>query len=236
VKTTYRGNVEISSHNVKEWQKKLKHIKKITGYLSVYSNVKLEAPNLQTVGGYLYVYSNVKLEALQTVGGDLIVDVWLDIETEKRLWKHNYRRKWYVTDLCSDWLLQRKGNFGYRINNIDFNKELFNSVRKDTLTAEEVFQIQNMEQRRIAYERMNKIKMREFDGLKVLDETVDDYNNPMKIITFNIDGFNEPFKYLNCFCPSTGREYFLETRKDTCIEAKSASFGLHADFEFNKEY
>lgn len=44
-------------------------------------------------------------------------------------------------------------------------------------------------------------------------------------------------KYLNCFCPSTKREYFIGTKYDTCLEAKSQSFGLSADdIEWVKEW
>ena len=56
---TYNGNVEITESNQSEWTKKLKRIKKRTGYLSVHSNVTLQAEALTSIGGDLYVHSNV---------------------------------------------------------------------------------------------------------------------------------------------------------------------------------
>ena len=51
-----------------------KKLKRVGGYLSIYSNVTL--PKLETVGGYLYIYSNVTLDApkLETVGGNLHIN------------------------------------------------------------------------------------------------------------------------------------------------------------------
>jgi hypothetical protein len=54
----------------------------------------------------------------------------------------------------------------------------------------------------------------------------------MKVISFEIDGFDTPFYYLNCFCPSTKREYFIETRETDCWKAKQKSFGLTVNFDF----
>ena len=56
----------------------------------------------------------------------------------------------------------------------------------------------------------------------------------MKIIRFDIDEVWEIFLY-NCFCPSTKREYHLETHSKTCEEAKSMSFwdnSIKFDLEF----
>ena len=65
----YKGNVDITKANQKEWEEKLKDVEKISGYLSVYSDAKLDA--LKSVGGSLWVNSNVKLDAgkLESVGG-----------------------------------------------------------------------------------------------------------------------------------------------------------------------
>jgi len=57
----------------------------------------------------------------------------------------------------------------------------------------------------------------------------------MRIVSFSIKGFDQPFKYLNCFCPSTGREYYLETQQDKCEMAKSKSFGMDK-VEFDEEF
>lgn len=145
-------------------------------------------------------------------------------------------KKYILTNKCSESTLEYNLiNVEYQINNIKFEKELFNKVRKDLFTAEEVFKIENIEQRRIAYEFMDKIKMKQLSNYTVLDTSIDKYANKMEVVSFTISGFNEPFKYLYCVCPSTKREYFVETQKDTCLKAKNNSFGLD-DIEFDEEY
>jgi hypothetical protein len=145
-------------------------------------------------------------------------------------------KKYYLSNKCSEFMLEDNlESVQYSINTVNFEKELFNKVRKDLLTAEEVFKIENIEQRRIAYEFMDKVKMKQLTNYTVLDTATDKYNNKMEIVSFTIDGFKEPFKYLYCVCPSTLREYFVETQKDKCIKAKNKSFGLD-EIEFNEEY
>ena len=125
----------------------------------------------------------------------------------------------------------------YKINGVLFEKELWAKIVKGEILAKEVFAIENMEQRRIAYELMDKRKMLELPDLKVLDLVVDDgYGTPMKVISFKVKEFDKPFMFLNCFCPSTGREYFLQTDKETCADAKMGSFGFTGDIKFNSEY
>jgi len=58
----------------------------------------------------------------------------------------------------------------------------------------------------------------------------------MRIVSFKLDSFDTSFYFLNCFCPSTGREYFLETEQKDCWLAKSASFGLSKEDKITKEY
>ena len=212
----------------------LPNLKSIGGDLYIYSNVTL--PNLKSVGGYLSIHSNVTLPNLKSVGGYLYINSKLADKFEKRLWKNNRNNEWYLTDRCSEFLLSCKGKITYKINNVEFVKELFDKVRKDQLTAQEVFAIQNMEQRRVAYEKMDKIKMRELPNLKVLEERKEDgCGYPDKVISFTLEGFNEDFRFYNCFDPSTGREYFLETRQVTCAKAKAKSFGFD-EIVFDKEY
>jgi hypothetical protein len=143
---------------------------------------------------------------------------------EKQLWVTCSKKKWHITDLASEWLLSQKGDFIYRINNVEFYKDLFDKVRKDQLTASEVFQLSNTEQRRVAYERMDKAKMKELVG-KVLEERTDDQGNKERVVEFSVKGLNNPLKFFNCICPSTGREYFIETDEKTCVRAKAKSFG-----------
>ena len=48
---------------------------------------------------------------------------------------------------------------------------------------------------------------------------------------------NEKLKFLNVFCPSTAREYYIGTNSDTSNAAKAASFGLDAnEVEFIDEW
>ena len=65
----YIGNLEIREGDKIDFSK----LKEVTGYLSVYSNVTFEAPNLASVGGNLYVSSNVTLPNLASVGGEISV-------------------------------------------------------------------------------------------------------------------------------------------------------------------
>jgi hypothetical protein len=57
----------------------------------------------------------------------------------------------------------------------------------------------------------------------------------MRIVSFVIAGFDKPFLYLHCVCPSTKREYFLETKQETCELAKAKSFGMES-VEFSEEW
>jgi hypothetical protein len=123
----------------------------------------------------------------------------------------------------------------YAIKGVRFEKELWEKVRKDLMSPKEVFAIENTEQRRIAYELMDKKKMLNLDH-SILDEVKDDgYGYPMKLISVKVDGLKEPLKLLNCFCPTTGREYHLKTIQNTCIAAKNRSFG-EEDIKWLGEY
>jgi hypothetical protein len=211
----------------------------VGGYLSINSNVEL--PKLTSVGGDLSINSNVELPKLTSVGGDLYISSKISISLEKRLWGKNRKKgnKWIVCDLVSDWLLERLSKIEkseFRIDNVIFDYPLFRKIRDKEITAKEVFSIKNIEQRRVAYSRMPKEKMKELD-YKILDEVENDgYGYLMKIYSFELEEFNSPFYFLNCFCPSTGREYFLETRKQKCLEAKMSSFGLENNYKFDKEW
>ena len=69
-------------------------------------------------------------------------------------------------------------------NDVTFKKSLFDKIRKGKLSAKQVFLIGNIEQRRVAYELMDKIKMKQLKG-KIIDEVKDDgYGYPMKLIAF----------------------------------------------------
>jgi hypothetical protein len=124
----------------------------------------------------------------------------------------------------------------YKLHGVTFEKEWWSKIVNDEMTPQEIFSIDNLEHRRIAYEYMDKTKMKSLEDYKVLDEVADDgYGYSMKVISFTIPNVDEPLKYLNCFCPSTGREYYLGTAQDTCIKAKSMSFGFD-EIEFINEW
>ena len=125
----------------------------------------------------------------------------------------------------------------YHINGVSFDdKILYWKIVKKELSAKEVFDLKNTEQRRIAYELMDKKKMKDLADYKVLNSREDDgQGNPDEIIEFTIKGFDEPFRYYHCQCPTTGREYHLQTNETTCIGAKNKSFGLE-EIKFISEY
>jgi len=116
------------------------------------------------------------------------------------------------------------------LDNVKFDREWFNKIRKDKLSVEEVFAIDNVEHRRIAYEYMDKTKMKQLKDFKILDKVEDDsYDNKMEIWSFTVQEMSEPLKFLNCFCPSTKREYFIQTDKKNCWKAKARQFGLEEE-------
>jgi hypothetical protein len=212
----------------------LNNLKSVGGDLYINSQATLN--NLKSVGGDLSIYSQATLNNLKSVGGYLSINSQISLKLQKQLWGHNKKNKYYVCEFISDWLLKRlatKSNTEYRISNVNFDYDLFCKVRKDKLTAEEVFAIENTEQRRVAYQKMDKLKMKELKNYKVEDEVKDDgYGFPMKVISFKMQNFKSPFYFLNCFCPSTNREYFIETRETDCWKSKQKSFGIDVKFDF----
>ena len=71
--------------------------------------------------------------------------------------------------------------------------------------------------------------MKALKDFKVLDEKIDEKGKQMKILSFTIQKMKEPLKFYNCFCPSSGREYFIGTDKNTCQEAKAACWGFGSE-------
>jgi len=123
----------------------------------------------------------------------------------------------------------------YMLHGVQFEKSWWDKIVNDKMSAETVFAIDNLEHRRIAYEFMDKSKMKKLKDFTILDEATDEKGNPMKIVSFKAKQVNEPLKYYNCICPSTGREYYIGTDKNTCKEAKVALFGLK-EAEFVDEW
>ena len=234
---TYTGNIEITKNNTKEWEKKLAEIERIEGDVILDQGATFTAPVLAQ-SGYVRLYQGATFTApVLAQSGYVILDTALSIEMEKVLWKAGKGKSWVMTNNSSDWMLKRQGDITYRINDVQFDKGLFNKIRSGKISASEVFAIPNMEQRRVAYGKMDKIKMKELEGFTVVHRIEDDgHQFPMQIVCFNLPGFNTPFYFLNCFCPSSGREYYIETREKDCWKAKAASFGLPADVEWVAEY
>ena len=223
-------------------QAKLDALKSVGGDLSINSQAKLDAPNLKSVGGYLSINSQAKLDALKSVGGDLYLNSPISLNLSKRLWEQNQEDKkkiWKVSNLVPEWLIKKIStinNSEFYIRDIKFSFDLFEKVRKDKLTPEEIFEIENLEQRRVAYGLMDKTKMKQLKDYKVLDEVKDDgYGNLMEVVEFSVKKFDEPLRYLRCFCATTKREYFVETRQEKCWVAKNKSFGLE-EVEWVKEW
>jgi uncharacterized SAM-binding protein YcdF (DUF218 family) len=206
---------------------------KQSGYVDVHENARFSAPKLETVSGSVDVRENARFSApnLKQSGS---VDVHENARLEKQLWKIASKNKWYINLKSSDWLIAKNGNFEYIINGIIFDRELFLKVRDEKLSPQEIFALTNIEQRRVAYELLDKTKMKDLNG-KVLDENTDKYGNPEKVIEFKVDNLKNPLKFFQCVCPSTKREYFIETDETTCLKAKAKSFGVD-DVEWVEEW
>ena len=77
--------------------------------------------------------------------------------------------------------------------------------------------------------------MKQLKDYKILDDGIDEKGNPAKIVSFTVQNMKEPLLFYNCICPSSGREYFVQTEKKTWKEAKATSFGLE-EVEFINEW
>jgi hypothetical protein len=152
---------------------------------------------------------------------------WLPTKVIKDSRWRMHNDKWFAIEF-RDW---------FALNYLQWQEidyDLYLKIVNDELTPQEVFEIENTEIRRIAYEYMDKSKMLQLPWYEILDEKMDKYWFNMKIIKFDIKDIWK-IKYYNCFCPSTGREYFLETHSNTCEEAKSMSFGKK-EIVFDEEF
>ena len=202
------------------------------GDLRIEKGDKTDYSELEEVTGFLYIHNSADLKNLKSVGSSLYIYSSISINLAKNLWVTNrkdVKKIWIVTNLCPEWLIKRvssRNNTQYYIGNTQFDLEWFNKIRKGKLSAEEVFAIDNIEHRRVAYEMMDKSKMKELKNYKVLDESIDEKGKPVKIISFNVQNMNEDLIFYNCVDASTDREYFLQTEKKTWKKAKDASFGL----------
>ena len=219
----------------------LKALKSVGGYLYIHSSADLKA--LKSVGGYLSIYSSADLKApkLESVGGDLSIYSSIPINIAKNLWNANGKKKsvWRVSNEAPEWLINRvatKENSEFLIDNIKFPFEWFEKIRNDTLSPDEVFAIDNIEHRRIAYKYMDKAKMKLLKDFTVLDKGTDEKGNLAKVVSFTVQNMEEPLLFYHCVCPSTKREYFVQTEKKTWKQAKAVSFGFDEEVEFVNEW
>jgi hypothetical protein len=120
------------------------------------------------------------------------------------------------------------------INSVNHDRDTINGILSGTLSPKQVLDIPDMDLRAEAYRRMDKRKMRELQDFRVLSKAKDG-KTTMRVVEFRVDGYEEPFRYLNCFCPSTGRENYLETRQTDARKAKAASFGFDS-VRFEEEW
>ena len=218
----YRGDIYVTKENSKEWETKLQNVTKITGYIIAYQGASITIPS-----------------PVLAQTGDIMIDSDLCDSLLSMLLKKFKNNKWYITESSPSKLIKSNlKNVVYKLSNVRFSREWFLKIKNDTLTPDEVFAIDNIEHRRIAYQFMDKSKMKQFKDFTILDEVKDDgHGHPMKIVSFTVQNMKEPLLFYNCFCPSTGREYFVGTDKKTCDEAKFSSFGLHPEtYEFVNEW
>ena len=188
-----------------------------SGDLYCYHNQLTSLPEKLKVGGSLYCSHN----QLTSLPEKLNVSGSLDCSHNQLTSVPNYIKN---IKYC------------YIFQNLNWNDPVWiNKILKDELTPDEVFAIDNIEHRRIAYQYMDKTKMKQLKDYKVLDENTDMNGNKERIVSFTVQNMKESLKFLNVICP-TGREYFLGTDKDKCSEAQKALLGLDSDVEFIKRW
>ena len=89
----------------------------------------------------------------------------------------------------------------------------------ETLSAREILDERNAERRRVMIERMGYLRFAEDAKAKVLN-TDQDPGGQRQLLRIELEG-DEPLVGLACFCPSTGRQYFLRVppTTKTCRQA-----------------
>ena len=190
---------------------------KVGGSLYCSNNHLTSLPEKLKVGGYLDCSNN----QLTSLPEKLNVSGYLDCSHNQLTSVPNY-----IKNIKYCFIFQ----------NLNWNDPVWiNKILKDELTPDEVFAIDNIEHRRIAYQYMDKTKMKQLKDYKVLDENTDMNGNKERIVSFTVQNMKESLKFLNVICP-TGREYFLGTDKDKCSEAQKALLGLDSDVEFIKRW
>jgi len=119
-------------------------------------------------------------------------------------------------------------NSGYvYLNRVCFkDKSWVFKIVNDELSAEEVFAIDNIEHRRLAYEYMDKRKMKELEDFEIIDKGIDEKGKEVEVVSFTVQNMDEPLLFYHCIDSSTDREYYLQTDKKKWKEAKARQFGF----------
>src|SRR3990167_1216678 len=215
--------------------------KEVGGYFYCHNNQLASLKGApKEVGGYFYCYNNqlTSLEgAPKEVGGNFYCynNQLASLKGAPKEVGGGFSCSNNQLKEVPDWLGKIKNVYVFR--NLNWNNvEWINKILGDKLTAEEVFAIDNIEHRRVAFEHMDKIKMKKLKDFKVLDEQTDGKGNPMKIVSFTIQNMKEPLKFYNCICPSSKREFFIGTQENDCLSAKLKCWGFEAgEIEFINE-
>ena len=236
----YNGDVIVTADNQKMWEEKLKDVTKITGYIRAEqgATITIPSPVLAQTGDIRAEQGatiTIPSPVLAQTGG---IKIEGNEGLEKQLWKTCKKSMWYITEKSSDFIIKANPqNASYKLNNVAFSREWFLKIKNNKLSPDKIFAIDNVEHRRIAYEFMDKVKMKSLKDYKILDDVTDDgYGYPMKIVSFTVQNMKEPLLFCNCHCPSTGREYFIGTNQITCRNFKSQSFGLPLNTTFSIEW
>lgn len=100
------------------------------------------------------------------------------------------------------------------------------AFRPETLTAKEIIEERNAEKRRVMIERMGYLRFASDARAKVVDSDQDS-GGERQLLRIKLED-DEPLVGLSCFCPSTGRQYFLRVppKTKTCHQAAAWMAGF----------
>ncbi len=109
--------------------------------------------------------------------------------------------------------------------------------RPKKIAPEEIFQQHNVEVRRVMLERVGTNRLMQMTNSRVIDSD-HDAGGLRRLIHFRIQTqaqwVDEELRFLNCFCPSTGREYLLQVPQ-TVTTCHAAAAWL-AGFDDSNDY
>lgn len=105
--------------------------------------------------------------------------------------------------------------------------------RPKSIRPEDIFRQQNAEVRRVMLERVGVERLLQISDSRVVAEDVD-AGGRRRLIRFRTDGWQRDWYFLNCICPSTGREYILQVPGN--LENCHAAAAWLAGFENPEDY